>query len=120
LARAARARLGTLDDVAAIHPGDEAAKAVTDRPSLIKVPPRSATASPPNKPTPPAVQRPPHSGAMRAELTRTAAWELELRNFEVPQAAYDHWREAISRGAGPPKPSGPPPGHLPAKASYPS
>jgi len=37
-------------------------------------------------------------GADEAELTRKAL-EWSYGNFEVPQEAYDHWRQAISRGA---------------------
>jgi len=83
-------------DVAAITRAIEAAKAVTDRPSLIKVTTTIGYGSP-NKANTAGV----HGaalGADEAELTR-AALEWSYGTFEVPQAAYDHWREAISRGA---------------------
>ncbi|MCP9771961.1 transketolase [Synechococcus sp. Tobar12-5m-g] len=83
-------------DVAAITRAIEAAKAVTDRPSLIKVTTTIGYGSP-NKANTAGV----HGaalGADEAELTR-AALEWSYGLFEVPQAAYDHWREALSRGA---------------------
>ncbi|MCT0230267.1 transketolase [Synechococcus sp. CS-1324] len=83
-------------DVAAITRAIEAAKAVTDRPSLIKVTTTIGYGSP-NKANTAGV----HGaalGADEAELTR-AALEWTYGTFEVPQAAYDHWREAISRGS---------------------
>jgi len=83
-------------DVAAITRAIEAAKAVTDRPSLIKVTTTIGYGSP-NKANTAGV----HGaalGAEEAELTR-AALEWSYGSFEVPQAAYDHWREAIGRGS---------------------
>ena len=83
-------------DVAAITKAIESAKAVTDRPSLIKVTTTIGYGSP-NKANTAGV----HGaalGADEAELTR-AALEWSYGLFEVPQAAYDHWREALSRGA---------------------
>jgi transketolase len=83
-------------DVAAITRAIEAAKAVSDRPSLIKVTTTIGYGSP-NKANTAGV----HGaalGADEAELTR-AALEWSYGLFEVPQAAYDHWREALSRGA---------------------
>jgi len=82
-------------DVAAITRAIEAAKAVTDRPSLIKVTTTIGYGSP-NKANTAGV----HGaalGADEAELTRQAL-EWTYGSFEVPQPAYDHWREAISRG----------------------
>jgi transketolase len=83
-------------DVDAIVRAIEAAKAVTDRPSLIKVTTTIGYGSP-NKANTAGV----HGaalGADEAELTRKAL-DWPYGSFEVPQAAYDHWREAISRGA---------------------
>ena len=83
-------------DVAAITRAIEAAKAVTDRPSLIKVTTTIGYGSPIKANT--AGVHGAALGADEAELTR-AALEWSYGTFEVPQAAYDHWREAISRGA---------------------
>lgn len=83
-------------DVAAITRAIEAAKAVTDKPSLIKVTTTIGYGSP-NKANTAGV----HGaalGAEEAELTRQAL-DWSYGPFEVPQPAYDHWREAISRGA---------------------
>jgi transketolase len=83
-------------DVAAITRAIEAAKAVTDRPSLIKVTTTIGYGSP-NKANTAGV----HGaalGADEAELTRKAL-EWSYGEFEVPQEAYDHWRQAIGRGA---------------------
>jgi transketolase len=74
----------------------EAAKAVTDKPSLIKVTTTIGYGSP-NKANTAGV----HGaalGADEAELTRKAL-EWSYGDFEVPQEAYDHWRKAIERGA---------------------
>ena len=83
-------------DVAAIARAIEAAKAVTDRPSLIKVTTTIGYGSP-NKANTAGV----HGaalGADEAELTRKAL-DWTYGPFEVPQDAYDHWRQAIGRGA---------------------
>lgn len=83
-------------DVAAITKAIEEAKAVTDKPSLIKVTTTIGYGSP-NKANTAGV----HGaalGADEAELTRKAlGWSYGP--FEVPQQAYDHWRQALSRGA---------------------
>lgn len=83
-------------DVAAITKAIEEAKAVTDKPSLIKVTTTIGYGSP-NKANTAGV----HGaalGAEEAELTRQAlGWSYGP--FEVPQEAYDHWRQAVSRGA---------------------
>ncbi|MFM7551039.1 MAG: transketolase [Cyanobacteriota bacterium] len=82
-------------DVAAIAKAIEAAKAVTDRPSMIKVTTTIGYGSP-NKANTAGV----HGaalGAEEAELTRkNLGWDYGA--FEVPQVSYDHWRQAISRG----------------------
>ncbi len=83
-------------DVAAITRAIEAAKAVTDRPSLIKVTTTIGYGSP-NKANTAGV----HGaalGAEEAELTRQQL-EWSYGAFEVPEPAYEHWREAIQRGA---------------------
>jgi transketolase len=83
-------------DVDAITRAIEAAKAITDKPSLIKVTTTIGYGSP-NKANTAGV----HGsalGAEEAELTRKAL-DWTYGPFEVPQPAYDHWREAISRGS---------------------
>ena len=83
-------------DVAAISRAIEEAKSVTDRPSMIKVTTTIGYGSP-NKANTAGV----HGaalGAEEAELTRkNLDWNYGA--FEVPQDAYDHWRQALSRGA---------------------
>ena len=83
-------------DVAAIVQAIEAAKAVTDRPSLIKVTTTIGYGSP-NKSNTAGVHGAP-LGEEEAQLTRQAlGWDYAP--FEVPQEAYDHWRQALERGA---------------------
>ncbi|MFM1811325.1 MAG: hypothetical protein RLZZ336_263, partial [Cyanobacteriota bacterium] len=82
-------------DVAGIQRAIEAAKAVTDKPSLIKVTTTIGYGSP-NKANTAGV----HGaalGAEEAELTRKAL-DWSYGPFEVPQESYDHWRQAINRG----------------------
>jgi transketolase len=83
-------------DVTAIARAIEEAKAVTDRPSLIKVTTTIGYGSP-NKANTAGV----HGAALGADeaaLTRqNLGWTYG--DFEVPQEAYDHWRQAVSRGA---------------------
>jgi transketolase len=84
------------NDVVAIVRAIEAAKAVTDRPSLIKVTTTIGYGSP-NKSNTAGVHGAP-LGEEEAQLTRQAlGWEYGP--FEVPQEAYDHWRQAVDRGA---------------------
>jgi transketolase len=82
-------------DVAGIARAIEEAKAVTDRPSMIKVTTTIGFGSP-NKANTAGV----HGaalGAEEAELTRkNLGWSYGA--FEVPEQAYDHWRQAVSRG----------------------
>ena len=83
-------------DVEAIVRALEAAKAVTDKPSLIKVTTTIGYGSP-NKANTAGV----HGaalGADEAELTRKAL-EWAYGDFVVPEEAYEHWRQAIQRGA---------------------
>jgi transketolase len=83
-------------DVDAIARAIAEAKAVTDRPSMIKVTTTIGYGSP-NKANTAGV----HGaalGAEEADLTRkNLGWSYGP--FEVPQEAYDQWRQAISRGA---------------------
>jgi len=82
-------------DVDGIGKAIVAAKAVTDKPSLIKITTTIGYGSP-NKANTAGV----HGaalGADEAELTRQAL-EWSYGPFEVPQEAYDHWRQAIGRG----------------------
>ncbi|NBQ19783.1 MAG: transketolase, partial [Synechococcaceae bacterium WB5_2A_257] len=83
-------------DVDGIQKAIEAAKAVTDRPSLIKVTTTIGYGSP-NKSNTAGVHGAP-LGEEEANLTREAlGWTYGP--FEVPQESYDHWRQAIARGA---------------------
>jgi transketolase len=82
-------------DVEAIAKAIAAAKSVTDKPSLIKITTTIGYGSP-NKANTAGV----HGAALgseEAELTRQAL-EWTYGPFEVPQEAYDHWRQAIGRG----------------------
>ncbi|MBC1261645.1 transketolase [Synechococcus sp. BSF8S] len=83
-------------DIEAIGRAIEAAKAVTDRPSLIKVTTTIGYGSP-NKADTAGV----HGaalGAEEADLTRKSlGWSYGP--FEVPEEAYEHWRKARERGA---------------------
>ena len=83
-------------DVDGITRAIEAAKAVTDRPSMIKVTTTIGYGSP-NKSGTAGV----HGAALGAEeaaLTRQAL-DWSYGPFEVPQESYDQWRQAVSRGA---------------------
>jgi transketolase len=83
-------------DVNAIVHALETAKAVTDKPSLIKVTTTIGYGSP-NKANTAGV----HGaalGADEAELTRKAL-DWAYGDFVVPEEAYEHWRQAIQRGA---------------------
>ncbi|MFO7628498.1 MAG: transketolase [Prochlorococcaceae cyanobacterium] len=83
-------------NVEAIALAIQAAKAVSDRPSLIKVTTTIGYGSP-NKANTAGV----HGAALGAEeaaLTRESL-NWSYGDFEVPQEAYDHWRQALGRGA---------------------
>ena len=83
-------------DVEAIAKAIEAAKAVTDRPSIIKVTTTIGYGSP-NKGDTAGVHGAP-LGDDETTLTRQQlGWEYGA--FEVPQEAYDQFRQAIDRGA---------------------
>ena len=83
-------------DLAGIAKAIEEAKAVTDRPTMIKVTTTIGYGSP-NKANTAGV----HGAALGADeaaLTRkNLGWEYG--EFEVPQESYDQWRQAIERGA---------------------
>ena len=82
-------------DVDAIAKAIEAAKAVTDKPSIIKVTTTIGYGSP-NKGDTAGVHGAP-LGEEEAELTRKQlGWSYGP--FEVPQEAYDQYRQAIERG----------------------
>ena len=83
-------------DVAGIQRAIEAAKAVTDKPSMIKITTTIGYGSP-NKANTAGV----HGAALGAEeaaLTRKAL-DWNYGEFEVPAEAYGQWRQAIERGA---------------------
>ena len=83
-------------DVDGIQKAIEAAKAVTDRPSLIKITTTIGYGSP-NKGNTAGVHGAP-LGEEESNLTREAlGWNYGP--FEVPEESYDQWRKAISRGA---------------------
>lgn len=83
-------------DADAIARAIEAAKAVTDKPSIIKVTTTIGYGSP-NKGDTAGVHGAP-LGEEEAELTRKQlGWSYGP--FEVPQEAYDQYRKAIERGA---------------------
>ena len=83
-------------DVDGITRAIEAAKAVKDRPSLIKVTTTIGYGSP-NKSNTGGVHGTP-LGLDEARLTRESlGWDYGL--FEVPQEAYDQFRQAVERGA---------------------
>ena len=83
-------------DVDGIQKAIEAAKAVTDRPSLIKITTTIGYGSP-NKGNTAGVHGAP-LGEEESNLTREAlGWKYGP--FEVPEESYDQWRKAIGRGA---------------------
>ena len=83
-------------DVDGIAKAIEAAKAVKDRPSIIKVTTTIGYGSP-NKSNTGGVHGSP-LGSEEAQLTRESlGWDYGL--FEVPQEAYDQFRQAVERGA---------------------
>jgi len=83
-------------DVDAIAKAIEAAKAVTDKPSIIKVTTTIGFGSPNKSDT--AGIHGAAIGAEEADLTRkNLGWNYGP--FEIPQEAYDQYRQAIDRGA---------------------
>ena len=84
------------NDVDEIAKAIEAAKAVTDKPSIIKVTTTIGFGSP-NKSDTAGVHGAP-LGADETELTRKQL-DWSYGPFEVPQEAYDQFRQAIDRGA---------------------
>ncbi len=83
-------------DVDGIAKAIEAAKAVTDRPSMIKVTTTIGYGSPNKSGT--AGVHGAALGAQEAALTRQAL-DWSYGPFEVPQESYDQWRQAVTRGA---------------------
>ncbi|MEB3253617.1 MAG: transketolase [Synechococcus sp.] len=83
-------------DVDAIAKAIEAAKAVTDKPSLIKVTTTIGYGSP-NKGDTAGVHGAPLGEEETALTRQQLGWEYGP--FEVPQEAYDQFRQAIDRGA---------------------
>ncbi|MGA0968597.1 MAG: transketolase [Vulcanococcus sp.] len=83
-------------DLGAIAKAIEEAKAVTDRPSMIKVTTTIGYGSP-NKPNTAGV----HGAALGADEAAATRQNLgwNYGEFEVPQESYDQWRKAIERGA---------------------
>lgn len=83
-------------DLEAIHRAIEAAKAVTDKPSLIKVKTTIGYGSP-NKANTHGV----HGAALGGDEVQATrdhlGWEYEP--FVIPEDALNHWRKAIERGA---------------------
>lgn len=84
-------------DLAAIEKAIAAAKAVTDKPTLIKVTTTIGYGSP-NKQNTAGI----HGAALGAEETAATRTNLgwEYGPFEVPQDALNHTRKAVERGAG--------------------
>ncbi len=83
-------------DLEAIHKAIEAAKAVTDKPSLIKVATTIGYGSP-NKANTHGVHGAALGGAEVQATREHLGWEYQP--FEVPEDALSHWRKAIDRGA---------------------
>jgi len=83
-------------DLGAIAKAIEEAKAVTDRPSMIKVTTTIGYGSP-NKANTAGV----HGAALGADEAAATRQNLgwNYGEFEVPQESYDQWRKAIDRGA---------------------
>ena len=83
-------------DVDAIAKAIEAAKAVTDKPSIIKVTTTIGYGSP-NKADTAGV----HGAALGEEEAALTRQQLgwDYAPFEIPQDAYDQFRQAIDRGA---------------------
>jgi len=80
----------------AIHKAIEAAKAVTDKPSLIKVTTTIGFGSP-NKANTHGV----HGAALGADEVKATREHLDWKysEFEVPEDALKHFRKAVDRGA---------------------
>lgn len=83
-------------DLDAIHKAIEAAKAVTDQPSLIKVTTTIGYGSP-NK----ANSHDVHGSALGADEVQATREHMgwQYKEFEVPEDALDHFRKAVDRGA---------------------
>jgi transketolase len=83
-------------DLEAIAKAIEAAKAVTDKPSLIKVTTTIGYGSP-NKANTAGVHGAALGGDEIQATRENLGWEYEP--FEVPEDALKHWRKAVERGA---------------------
>jgi transketolase len=83
-------------DLDAIHQAIQAAQAVTDKPSLIKVRTTIGYGSPKKANT-----RHAHGEALGADEVKATREHLGWNHepFEVPEDALNHWRQAIDRGA---------------------
>jgi transketolase len=83
-------------DLEGIQKAIEAAKAVTDKPSLIKVTTTIGYGSP-NKANTAGV----HGAALGGDEVKATRQNLgwEYSEFEVPEDALKHWRKAVERGA---------------------
>jgi transketolase len=83
-------------DLDGIQKAIEAAKAVTDKPSLIKVTTTIGYGSP-NKANTAGV----HGAALGGDEVKATRQNLgwEYPEFEVPEDALKHWRKAVERGA---------------------
>lgn len=84
-------------DLDAIHKAIEAAKAVTDKPSFIKVTTTIGYGSP-NKANTAGIHGAALGGDEVALTRKNLGWEHEP--FVVPQDVLDHTRKAVERGAG--------------------
>ncbi|MBE9005397.1 transketolase [Fortiea sp. LEGE XX443] len=84
-------------DLTAIHKAIEAAKAVTDKPSFIKVTTTIGYGSP-NKANTAGIHGAALGGDEVALTRKNLGWEHEP--FVVPQDALNHTRKAVERGAG--------------------
>jgi len=83
-------------DLEAIHKAIEEAKAVTDKPSLIKVRTTIGYGSP-NKANTHGVHGAALGGSEVQATREHLGWEYEP--FDIPEDALNHWRKAIERGA---------------------
>jgi len=83
-------------DLEAIHKAIEEAKAVTDKPSLIKVRTTIGYGSP-NKANTHGVHGAALGGSEVQATREHLNWEYEP--FDIPEDALNHWRKAIERGA---------------------
>ncbi|HEY9692950.1 MAG TPA: transketolase [Oculatellaceae cyanobacterium] len=83
-------------DIDAIHKAIEAAKAVTDKPSMIKVRTTIGYGSPKKANTAGV-----HGAALGGDEVQATRQQLgwEYEPFEIPEDALNYWRKAVERGA---------------------